>query len=80
MSQKIRHDNILGENIRNQRLENKLTQDQVIAQLQLRGINISRSIYSQIETGIYNIKVTELVALKDIFHCTFDDFFINITY
>jgi len=80
MSQKIRHDNILGENIRNQRLKNELTQDQVIAQLQLKGINISRSIYSQIETGIYNIKVNELVALKDIFHCTFDDFFLNITY
>jgi len=80
MSQKIRHDSILGENIRNQRLKNKLTQDQVIAQLQLKGINISRSIYSQIETGIYNIKVTELAALKDIFHCTFDDFFINVTY
>lgn len=80
MSQKIRHDSILGENIRNQRLKHKLTQDQVIAQLQLKGIIISRSIYSQIETGIYNIKVTELVALKDIFRCTFDDFFINITY
>jgi len=80
MSQKIRYDNILGENIRNQRLKNKLTQDQVIAQLQLKGINISRSIYSQIETGIYNIKATELVALKDIFHCSFDDFFKNITY
>jgi len=80
MSQKIRHDSILGENIRNQRLKNKLTQDQVIAQLQLKGISISRSIYSQIETGIYNIKVNELVALKDIFHCTFDDFFLNITY
>ena len=79
MEQKLRRDIYIGSNIRNLRKKCNLTQDQVVAKLQLRGINISRSIYSQIETGIYNIRANELVALKVIFRCSFDDFFINIS-
>ena len=50
-------------------------QEQVAAKLQLRGFDISRSIYSQIECGIHNIRVDELIALKQIFGVTYDDFF-----
>ena len=78
MAQKIRQDLSIGANIRNLRKQHKLTQEQVIAKLQLRGLNISRSIYSQMELGTYNIRVSELVALKAIFKCTFDDFFEGI--
>lgn len=78
MSQKIRHNTTLGDNIRNIRLKLNLTQEQVVAKLQLRGLDTSRSSYSQIESGTYNIKVSELVALKTIFRCSFDDFFLNI--
>ena len=78
MSQKIRHNPTLGDNIRNLRLKSNLTQEQVITKLQLRGLDTSRSSYSQIENGTYNIKVSELVALKSIFACSFDDFFLNI--
>ena len=78
MSQKIRQDVSIGSNIRKLRKKLKLTQGQVIAKLQLRGLDTSRSSYSQIESGTYNIKVSELVALKTIFRCSFDDFFLNI--
>ena len=79
MSQKIRHNATLGNNIRNLRLKLNLTQEQVVAKLQLRGFNISRSIYSQIELGTYNIRVSELVALKSILGCSFDEFFEGIS-
>lgn len=52
-----------------------MTQEQVAAKLQLRGYDVSRSIYSQIECGIHNIRVGELVALKEIFGTTYDAFF-----
>lgn len=78
MSQKIRQDISIGSNIRNLRKKHNLTQEQVIAKLQLMGLSISRSIYSQIELGTYNIRVSELAALRVIFHCSFDDFFLNI--
>ena len=41
----------------------------------LRGLDVSRSIYSQIECGIHNIRVDELIALKQIFGVSYDDFF-----
>lgn len=47
--------------------------------MQLRGIDISRSIYSQIECGTYNIRISELVALSELFDVDFNAFFSGIT-
>ena len=48
MSQKIRQDINIGSRLRELRIQNKLTQEQVVVQLQLEGLDISRSSYSQI--------------------------------
>lgn len=79
MEQKIRQDITLGPNIRKLRLQSKLTQEQVTAKMQVMGINISRSIYSQIEGGTYNIRVSELAAMKEIFNISYDTFFEGIS-
>ena len=68
MEQKIKQDFRIGPNIRKYRLQSHMTQEQVTAKMQLMGINISRSIYSQIEGGTYNIRVSELAAMKEIFN------------
>ena len=74
--QKIRPDLDLGMNIKLMRVARSMTQEQVIAQMQLRGLDISRGVYSKIENNRMNIKVSELVALKAIFgRSSFDDFF-----
>ena len=52
-----------------------LTQDQVIAKLNLMGIVISKSTYAKLETNRMNIKVSELVALAKIFHTDINAFF-----
>ncbi len=78
MSQKIRQDISIGNNIRNLRKRSGFTQEQVIARLQLRGIEISRSSYSQIECGTYNIRVSELIALSELFQTDINSFFQNI--
>ena len=65
----------VGKNIRKFRVQNKLTQEQTVAKMQLLGIEISRSSYSQLECGLYNIKVSELLALCEIFHVNIEDFF-----
>ena len=59
MEQKLRqiNDISLGNNLRNLRNAANLTQEQVVAQLQLRNLPTTRSIYSQIEAGTYNIKI-----------------------
>lgn len=73
--QSIRNNRAFGARIRELRNAAHLTQEQVAAKLQLRGHDTSRSIYSQIECGIHNIRVEELIALKQIFGVTYDDFF-----
>lgn len=79
---KIRQDHgkyNIGVNIRKFRIENKLTQEQVVAKMQVLDIEISRSSYSQIECGMYNIKVSELLALSEIYNVSIEDFFEGIT-
>lgn len=73
--QKIRPDMDIGHNIQRLRKNSKLTQDQVVAQLQLMGITISKSTYAKLETNRMNIKVSELVALSKIFHADIAAFF-----
>ena len=79
MEQKIKQDFRIGPNIRKYRLQSHMTQEQVTAKMQLMGINISRSIYSQIEGGTYNIRVTELAAMKEIFNINYESFFEGIS-
>lgn len=78
MSQKLKQDIQIGGNIRKLRRQCGLTQEQVVARLQLQGIEISRSSYSQIECGTYNIRISELAALSRLFQTDFNAFFENI--
>ena len=77
MTQKIKQDISLGDNIHKLRKQSHLTQEQTVARMQLKGLDISRSSYSQIECGTYNIRVSELIALAEIFHVDYNAFFIN---
>ncbi len=79
---KVRQDRTrynIGTNIRKYRNKNKLTQNQTVTKMQLLGVDISRSSYSQLECGLYNIRVAELLALSEIFHVEINDFFKGMT-
>lgn len=78
MSQKLKQDLQIGGNIRRLRKKAGLTQEQVITHLQLQGLEISRSSYSQIECGTYNIRISELAALAELFQVDFNAFFENL--
>lgn len=73
--QKIRPDMDIGKNIQMLRLQKKMTQEQVVAKLNLMGISISKSTYAKLETNRMNIKVSELVALSKIFEKDINAFF-----
>jgi transcriptional regulator with XRE-family HTH domain len=47
----------------------------VIAQLQLRGVNVTTGIFSKVEHGLNNPSVDMLIALTEIFKCDFNAFF-----
>src|SRR5699024_6802099 len=73
--QKIRPDMDIGHNIQRLRRNANMTQEQVVAHLQLMGIEISKSTYAKLETNRMNIKVSELVALSKIFDDDISEFF-----
>jgi transcriptional regulator with XRE-family HTH domain len=76
--QKIRPDLDIGKNIQTLRYQNHLTQDQVVAKLNLAGIPISKSTYAKLETNRMNIKASELVALARIFRTDINAFFAGL--
>lgn len=66
---------IIGTNIRRLRQERGLKAVDVIAKLQLQGINVNTGIFSKVEKGRNNPTVDMLIALTDIFQCDFNEFF-----
>ena len=75
MKQKIKINSAFGKNLRRLRKEHGFTQEEIVAKLQLKDQDISRSAYAQIECGTYNIRISELIALKEIYGISYDDFF-----
>lgn len=66
---------IVGTNIRRLRKEQGLKATEVIARLQVKGINVTTGIFSKVENGWNNPSVDMLIALTDIFKCDFNEFF-----
>lgn len=75
MEQKLRTDINMGNNLRNLRYKHGYSQEKLCAELQLRGCDIGRSTYAKYECGELNIKVSVIVTLKEIYQCSYDDFF-----
>lgn len=73
MSQNIKADKTIGENIRKWRNAKGMTQEQLSAQLQVRGCDISRGTLAKVEAGIRHISVKELIAIKTILDIAYDD-------
>lgn len=65
----------IGRNIQKIRIDKNMTQQEVVAKLQLMGSIMSRSTLANIETGRRNIKASDLKALQTLFNVDYKDFF-----
>ena len=65
----------VGKNIRKIRETLKVTQDYVATRLQIEGCDITRSALAKIEVGQRHLYPDEIILLKKIFACSFDDIF-----
>lgn len=65
----------IADNLRALREKAGLTQEQVAAQLQVRGCDITRSALAKIEVGQRHLYPDEIILLKEILHTTFDEIF-----
>ena len=75
MEEKLKQDISIGANLRRLRNEAGLSQESLAARLQILGLPISREIISQMELGRYSIRVSVLLALKELYDVSFDEFF-----
>lgn len=75
MEQKIRRDRNMGDNLRKLRLEKKISQEKLCAELQRRGCDIGRTTYAKYESGELNIRASVLIELRKIYSCSYDAFF-----
>lgn len=78
MEQKIRRDLNMGDNLKRLRYASGLSQEKLCAELQRRGCDIGRTTYAKYEGGELNIKASVIVALKKIYNCSYDDFFLGL--
>ena len=78
MEQKIRRDLNMGDNLKRLRYASGLSQEKLCAELQRRGCDIGRTTYAKYEGGELNIRASVIVALKKIYNCSYDDFFLGL--
>lgn len=65
----------LGCNIQRVRIDKGLTQDQLVAKMQIQGSSMSRSTLANIEAGNRNIKATDLKIIKELLGVSYQEFF-----
>ena len=70
------YEKAVGQNIRKIRMMRKLSQEQVAAQLQVRGCDVTRSTLAKVEVGQRHIYPDELNVLKEILSVSYDDLLI----
>ena len=73
-NQKIKQDEIhIGRNIREIRLKKKIGQTELIRQLQLSNIEMTRETLVKIERGIQHIYATQLRGIRDALGTSYDE-------
>ena len=65
----------IGANIRQLREKAGLTQEQLSANLQLQGCDITRSAVAKIEAGQRHIYPDEIILIKEILRATYEEIF-----
>lgn len=76
MSNNLKQDIPIGQNLKTLRRKANLTQRDASAQLEILGISITEDILAKIEQGKYSVRISVLIALKQIYGISsFDAFF-----
>lgn len=74
MEHKIKQDSIhIGENIRRERLRKEIGQTELVRQLQLAGVEMTRETLVKIERGTQHIQATQLRGIRDALGVTYDE-------
>lgn len=74
-SEKIRNDsvNTIGRNIRRLRKERNFGQTDLVRELQLMDVGMTRETLVKIERGIQHIKLAQLKGIKEVLKVSYED-------
>ena len=76
MEQKIKQDSImLGQNIRRIRLACGMGQTELVRQVQLLGVSLTRESLVKIERGIQHVYASQLKAFHEVLDVPYEEFF-----
>lgn len=79
MASGLKQDISIGPNIKALRKKAGLSQKDISTQLELFGVPMTEDIFAKIEQGRYSVRISVLLALKQIFGInSFDVFFDNL--
>ena len=78
MAYRLKQDISIGANLKKYRKQAGLSQEAVAAKLQTMGLDVIREIISQMELGQYNIRVSVLLALVEIYNVPIENFFADL--
>ena len=65
----------IGTNLKTLREKRGFTQEYVATKLQLGGCDVTRSSVAKIEVGQRHVYPDEILVLKNIFNCSYEDIF-----
>lgn len=65
----------IGKNLKMLREKRGFTQEYVATKLQLGGCDVTRSSVAKIEAGQRHVYPDEIIVLKNIFNCSYEDIF-----
>lgn len=65
----------IGTNLKKLREKRGFTQEYVATKLQLGGCDVTRSSVAKIEVGQRHVYPDEIIVLKNIFNCSYEDIF-----
>lgn len=65
----------IGKNLKKLREKCGFTQEYVATKLQLGGCDVTRSSVAKIEVGQRHVYTDEIIVLKNIFNCSYEDIF-----
>lgn len=65
----------IGTNLKKLREKRGFTQEYVATKLQLGGCDVTRSSVAKIEVGQRHVYPDEIIVLKTIFNCSYEDIF-----
>lgn len=80
MPNRLKQDISIGQNLKALRKKARLSQKEASAQLEVLCVPMSEDILAKIEQGRYNVRISVLLAMKQIYGVSsFDTFFEGLT-